>query len=159
MIIRLIKLCISLGVSLGDSAQRQALRLVGRHPAAVRVVLYYHAVPAEQRRAFGRQMDELLRHGTAVRADFEAPLEAGCRYAAVTFDDGFVSVVENALPELRSRRIPCTIFVPTGSLGTRPSWIPSGHSDACETVVSVEQLRALSAEESDHDWLPFGDPS
>jgi peptidoglycan/xylan/chitin deacetylase (PgdA/CDA1 family) len=89
------------------------------------VVLYYHAVRPEERASFGRQMDELLSIGSPIRADRREPLQPGRRYVAVTFDDGFVSVVENALPELRDRRIPCTIFVPTGSLGTRPSWLNS----------------------------------
>jgi peptidoglycan/xylan/chitin deacetylase (PgdA/CDA1 family) len=51
--------------------------------------------------------------------------------------------VENALPELHLRGIPCTIFVPTGSLGCQPSWIDPLHQDAKEVVTSAETVRVL----------------
>lgn len=144
MMRRVIKLIVSLGVALADSVQRQVLMLLGREPAAICVVLYYHAVRAEDRSAFARQMDDLLRIGIPVPSDRIGPLDAGRRYIVVTFDDGFVSVRENALPELRSRRIPFTIFVPTGWLGSWPGWLRPGHSDASETVMSAELLQALA---------------
>jgi peptidoglycan/xylan/chitin deacetylase (PgdA/CDA1 family) len=147
MIARLVKLCVSFVVSIGDRVHTQALRLLARKPKGVFVVLYYHAIPAATGGSFGRQMDALLRIATPVRADCEGPLDRGRRYAAVTFDDGFVSVVENALPQLRSRHIPCTIFVPTGSLGAGASWLRPGHADAGEMVASPELIQALAAEE------------
>ena len=144
---RLIKLCVSVGVSLGDSTHRQALRLLALEPDSDCVVLYYHAVPRRRRVSFGRQMDAVAanRHAGSRRLA-RGRWTPGDRYVAVTFDDGFVSVVENALPELRSRRIPCTIFVPTGSLGTRPSWLRQRACGRRRNASSrTEVIRALSA--------------
>jgi peptidoglycan/xylan/chitin deacetylase (PgdA/CDA1 family) len=119
---------------------------MGSKLPARQVVLYYHAVPTALRGSFGRQMDQLLRMATIVQADYRGPLSSGCRYVSVTFDDAFVSVIENALPELQRRRIPCTIFVPTGCLGYAPSWISSAHPDACQAVASREMLAALASD-------------
>jgi peptidoglycan/xylan/chitin deacetylase (PgdA/CDA1 family) len=74
-----------------------------------------------------------------LRADYEGALDAKKNYAVVTFDDGFVSVMENALPELQKRKMPATIFVPSGYLGQQPGWIKNGKK---EWVMSSEQLRA-----------------
>ena len=63
---------------------------------------------------------------------------------AITFDDAFMSVVENALPELVARKMPCTIFVPTGCLGCNPTWqLEGSSSDSAEVVASGEVLRSL----------------
>lgn len=146
LLLRVTKLCVSFAVSFGDGVQRRALSLLGLRPPPVCVVLYYHGVPARAARRFRRQMDTLLRSSTPVRADAIGPLAPGRRYTAVTFDDGFVSVVENALPVLRARRIPCTLFVPTGCLGSHPSWIANGHPDGHETVISPTVLARLSTD-------------
>ena len=41
---------------------------------------------------------------------------------AITFDDGFESFLETALPELRKRNIAATLFVVAGKLGCYPEW-------------------------------------
>ncbi len=46
------------------------------------------------------------------------PPAPGRDVAAVTFDDGSAEVAEHALPGLASLRIPATVFLPTGYLGT-----------------------------------------
>lgn len=141
---RLIKFAVSLAVRAGDMVWAGILRLAGRKRPATCVVLYYHAVKAEHRQGFAAQMDCLLSHAKPIPADNEGPLDPGRHYAAVTFDDGFTSVVQNALPELQDRSIPATIFVPTGSLGRSPLWItdPSSPSRK-ETVLSAEELKGL----------------
>lgn len=147
MILRLLKLGVSMGVALSDVVCDRAFTLLGRSSSARRgVVLYYHGISAQHRRQFARQMDAVREVSTPVRADaVEAPAAGPC--TAVTFDDGFVSVIENALPELRARRIPCTMFVPTGSLGSGPAWLSGDHQDARELVLSREQLRDLSSDD------------
>lgn len=112
-------------------------------PSGSGVVLYYHAIPAETRSRFAAQMDMLLRYAQPVPAGYDGALAPGRRYAAVTFDDGFVSVLENALPELEARNIPATLFVPTASLGHRPAWVKTGSPAARETILSPEQLKVL----------------
>jgi peptidoglycan/xylan/chitin deacetylase (PgdA/CDA1 family) len=143
IIIRTLKLVISLLVWSGDWIKAVALRLAGRKPPGRAVILYYHAVPAPERKQFARQMDHLLQCAHPVPAGVVMSLEAGVTYAAVTFDDGFVSVLENALPELRERHIPATLFVPSGWLGQPPGWMHNARSPATgECVMKAEQLRA-----------------
>jgi peptidoglycan/xylan/chitin deacetylase (PgdA/CDA1 family) len=126
-------------------------RLLRRYLAQQRsgacIVLYYHAVRPEHRHLFARQMDTLLRVATPVRADRQEPLAPGVRSAAVTFDDGYRSVVENALPELEKRGIPCTMFIVTEALGKYPAWleIPADPVSP-EVAMSVDQLRSLRPE-------------
>src|SRR5437660_1127786 len=122
---RLIKLLISVLVRAWDVFSIGLLRLAGRQPLCARVVLYYHAVRPEQRGAFAKQMDTLLRLAQPWRLDQERMEQADDRKVAVTFDDGYVSVLENALPELKKREIPFTLFVPTGCWDQRPSWVHS----------------------------------
>jgi peptidoglycan/xylan/chitin deacetylase (PgdA/CDA1 family) len=122
------------------------MRVFGKQPQGTLVVLLYHAVRQNDRRKFARQMDELVRKATAVSASTCRPLEKGKQYAAVTFDDGFRSVLENAVPELEARQIPATLFIPTGYLGREPKWdINPGYEYPGEVVMTCEQLRALSA--------------
>lgn len=142
---RLFKLGVSLAVWGWDKARATVSKLVGSPRPPACVVLYYHAIPKETRGLFARQMDALLRHAEPIDAASHAPLIAGKRYAAVTFDDGFISVVQNALPELESRRIPATLFVPTGSLGRSPAWVKNPNAPARrETVLTADELKVLS---------------
>jgi len=139
------KLLISLAVRLFDVWRASLARVLGReHPPAC-VVLYYHGVPIEKRGLFGCQLDTLLRFAEPVAID---PVPALCRgkfYAAVTFDDGYVSVLENAVPELMKRKIPWTVFVPSGCLGQRPSWLRNPSKTVNEEwVMTAEQLRTLA---------------
>jgi peptidoglycan/xylan/chitin deacetylase (PgdA/CDA1 family) len=103
-------------------AKRVLLRASAEKSPGICVVLYYHTVAPSQRERFARQMDILLRHANPIRADFEAPLPHGRRFACVTFDDAMTSFVENALPELEKRGIPGTVFAASGKLGRRPDW-------------------------------------
>jgi peptidoglycan/xylan/chitin deacetylase (PgdA/CDA1 family) len=85
---------------------------------------------------------------------------------AITFDDAYVSVAENALPELAARNFHSTVFVPVGALGSPPSWpVENGSLDADETVMSAEQLAtlpsplvALGSHTSTHPRLSRIDP-
>lgn len=140
---RLLKLVISLAVCVADALVAGALRILGKKPRARCVVLYYHAIRANERGAFAAQMDCLVRCATPISADHQGPLSSGY-YAAVTFDDGFISVIENALPELESRQIPATIFVPTRYLGGPPLWVKNEAAPARrERIVSAEDLKNL----------------
>jgi peptidoglycan/xylan/chitin deacetylase (PgdA/CDA1 family) len=109
------------------------------------VVLYYHGVRREHRQMFARQMDVLLGCARPTEVSRKEPLSPGVHHAAVTFDDGYESVVENALPELEERRIPATVFVVTGALGKHPSWLTDPNDSAGqEKVLSIEQVQGLS---------------
>ena len=141
---RRLKLVISLLVRAWDILHDAALSLVGLQAPPRCVVLYYHEIPAAGRASFARQMDTLVSRTCAVPASFNGSLQPGRHYSVVTFDDGFVSTMENALPECHSRRIPATIFIPSGSLGRRPAWVTRTSSPAWnETVMTADQVREL----------------
>jgi len=87
----------------------------------------------------------LVSVATPVYANFAGAASAkGPTYAAVTFDDAYESVLKNAIPVLRERDIPATLFVPTKYLGGRPEWITSEeHRNADERLLTVDELRDL----------------
>ncbi len=112
------------------------------------VILYYHSVPAAQRRRFARQL-EVIRAGAdaVVAADFCGTVAPGRLLVAITFDDAYVSVIDNALPELAVRGMTATIFTPSGMLGGQPGWqMEAADTDQFETVANGEILRTLPRE-------------
>lgn len=159
---RLPKLLISLAIYGFDSVWG-VVRLVARikRPPGC-VILYYHAVRPTERERFARQMEMLARLTKPVRLDAKLPLDAGFRYSAVTFDDGFLNVVQNALPELQKRNIPATIFVTSEGLGTVATyWPPSAHYERSQRVLTAEELRGLpedlisiGSHTATHPYLP-----
>ena len=147
MLIRIVKCCVSLLVYFYDQFRSNINRVLGLENPGSWVVLYYHAVTRKQRRRFANQMENLIKFARPVPAYFKEPIPKGIHHVAVTFDDGFVSVIENAIPELVARQIPCTIFVPTGSLGKHPTWAnDQGHPFYRENVISANQLKSLDCE-------------
>ena len=108
------------------------------------VILYYHGVSGSQRANFARQLDFLKRHASIVHADWRGGPIKG-RVCAITFDDGFVSTVINALPELHARQIPCTIFVPSGVMGRAPDWDMEEGTDPDEIVADADTIRRLAS--------------
>jgi peptidoglycan/xylan/chitin deacetylase (PgdA/CDA1 family) len=114
-----------------------------RRPAPKLTILYYHAVPAAQAAAFDAQMAYLKRTANIVPPDHTGSLAANRPNVAVTFDDAFQSVRENALPALIRHGVPATIYVPTGYLGRRPGWCMETSGDREETVMTGEELAAL----------------
>jgi len=108
------------------------------------VILYYHSVSDKERARFSAQMDDLIRWTKPVAIDKTMTLKNGVRYAAVTFDDGFKSVLDNALVELERRNIPATIFIPTGFIGKHPLWAKNrSYYNKNEQVVTSEQIHQL----------------
>jgi peptidoglycan/xylan/chitin deacetylase (PgdA/CDA1 family) len=159
---RIIKLSISMCYFLWTEAGNAFRTLVGNTPAGTCVVIHYHAVASGERNRFARQMDILLLHAKPIAADHNGPLQPGQHHVAVTFDDGFVSAVENAIPELEQRKIPMAFFIPPGLLGTSPHWPgygPEGGDD--EIIATAECLRQLPSDlitfgshTMTHAWLP-----
>lgn len=144
---RLVNLAISLLVAAGDWLSNLGRRLLGGRRRGTCVVLAYHAVTPAQRASFARQLDTLVRHAEPVRADIPSLPEDGKRRAAITFDDGLQTFVDNALPELHKRQIPVALFIVTEVLGGMSTWAhhESGH-DSEEAIMSEESLLHLPSD-------------
>jgi peptidoglycan/xylan/chitin deacetylase (PgdA/CDA1 family) len=149
-----LKIVISLVYYAMRAIFRFSLRLAGRPSAQRLTILYYHGVSAEHRLGFARQMYALHHGARVLPASYRGELPSGRKCVAITFDDAFTSVAENALPELARHSLHSTIFVPVGWIGRTPGWVmkdsePAPAADAnpelTEVVMSSEQLNALSA--------------
>jgi peptidoglycan/xylan/chitin deacetylase (PgdA/CDA1 family) len=129
------------GISLAWLAANWPLKAFDNNPRLI--ILYYHACREHSVVRFRQQMEALRAYADVVPADFcGAP--KGRPKVAITFDDAFVSVIENALPVLADFNFPCTIFVPSAKLGAPPDWQMEGLApDRQECVVTAQTLRAL----------------
>lgn len=144
---RLIKLLLSIAFWTAEWIWFWMRRILGKQISGTCVVLCYHGVTSEQRSRFVQQMDTLVRLAKPISAEFKEPLESGVHYVAITFDDGFASVITNALPELSRSKIPATIFIPTAYLGRYPGWInEDGDPNNLQVIMTADQLRPLNKE-------------
>ena len=117
-----------------------AVRLVRRRQAGGSrvLILSYHRVTPDFRAAARESLPSLLVSTETLRRALEhvgryhelvslsdarrilaEPAQRGARdVVAVTLDDGYGDVAEHALPVLADLRVPATVFVPTGYIGT-----------------------------------------
>lgn len=147
MLKRLINLAGSVVVRIADGLHDTFCRILGRPLPRRCVVLAYHSVPATQRNLFVQQIEMLQRQAKIVHADVESLPEQGGHYVAITFDDGYDDIVENALPELHKRNMPSTVFIITELLGCKRNWEHRGGEDTSDVrLMSVEQLRELPSD-------------
>ena len=150
---RLVKVWISAVYWLIFLSGRNALERLGLLRRSRCVVLLYHGVQREERDQFESQMRLMLRlarpinlesveslaHKPAIRSGAASPPTG--LFVAVTFDDGFASVAENAVAVLALLDIPATVFMPVASMGKTPGWFAG--PDADKKIMSEEQVRAL----------------
>jgi N-acetylglucosaminyl-diphospho-decaprenol L-rhamnosyltransferase len=138
------KVAISLIYYVATGLVRGLRRIAGRPAPHRLVILYYHAVPSALRARFARQLEMLLARATVVPADYHGPAVRGGHSVAITFDDALTSALDNAIPELRARNMPSTIFVPAGALGASPDWeVEKGRDYEAESVAGADTLRSL----------------
>jgi len=118
-------------------------------------VLAYHAVGDVPRaddlhnlwvgtQEFAEQLRTLARHADVVTLDdLVAGRARGRRTVAITFDDGYRSVLTTALPLLEEHGFPATIFVPTAYIGDRNRWDAEGvdHLD----ILDADELRSMTS--------------
>jgi len=140
MVKRLLKLLLSFAYLLPLLLAGALVPRAGRRRPGCRI-LYYHRVSKGERPAFARQMDLLVRLSHPIPLDRPGEGTGTGRCSAVAFDDAFQDVVENAVPELVQRRIPATIFVPSGLLGKTAAWLDG--SDGSDPVMSAEVMQSL----------------
>lgn len=112
-------------------------------------ILTYHGVLREElavpdwcfitERDFERQISFLVRNYQIVHLDEIARLDSGARrrgkpLVAITFDDGFASNYELALPILSKYGAPATIFLATAFLDSEDTvWFARLHDAICHT--------------------------
>lgn len=111
-----------------------------------RVVLYYHGINKADTPGFRRQMAYLVKNCSVVKPSQikTTSTDRAKIVVAITFDDGFASILENAVPILKEHRLSAGIFVPTGNLGQLPLWeIPQGCIDKNEIIMSQQQVKEL----------------
>ena len=113
---------------------------------------------------FARHMDYLARHRRVVPlADLVAGRTGKGRAAvAITFDDGYTSVLDEAVPVLRRHGFPATCFVPTKWIGHANGWDTFKPTDRPLPILSADGLRALAAagvdvESHGHAHMHLGD--
>ncbi len=150
--IRLARRSQASGLAKAAIVRGQALAAVARggKPRPGLRILYYHRVARDRDPlavtpgAFRRQMEALAASGQRVVDLYEiddlqlAPGEAAI---ALTFDDGYRDVLENALPVLREHGFASTVFVVPGAIaGTAHfTWYAAG---AMPAVAGWDELRA-----------------
>src|SRR5829696_1280266 len=109
---RVVKLTVSGVVFAADTIVGVFVPSRRRGRRAIGVVLMYHDVPTRYRERFARQCDAMV--ALARPTGIDRMHEPGDDWrVAVTFDDGFRSFADVALPELDRRGIPSALFVPT----------------------------------------------
>lgn len=120
------------------------LSLLSKKPC--RVVIYYHGIKRHDVAGFKRQLKYLAEKCATVRPSEikTARANGDSCVVAITFDDAFVSVIENAVPILKKHGLPAGIFVPADNIGKPPRWeIQDNCSDKNETIMSEEQVSEL----------------
>jgi peptidoglycan/xylan/chitin deacetylase (PgdA/CDA1 family) len=126
-----------------DVVARSLMRVAGRRPKPRFVVLYYHGVDDGTQPGFARHMEALARQATVVRASHTGELPDQTWCVGITFDDAFRTVLKNAIPELLSRSLQSTIFVPVEFIGRTPAWASEGPGLDREEVMTAEELQSL----------------
>jgi peptidoglycan/xylan/chitin deacetylase (PgdA/CDA1 family) len=117
-------------------------------------VIVYHAIGRVERSApewngfvapkrFAAQMAYLAEHRHVVGLDalFERDPAPGRPRVAVTFDDGYRSALEHAVPVLSELGLPATFFVPTKWIGARRGWGARGRE---LEIMSADELVELT---------------
>jgi peptidoglycan/xylan/chitin deacetylase (PgdA/CDA1 family) len=142
----------------------------GPHGRGQPLVLMYHGVGSRSAAAdpynlfvpvpsLQAQLRALLGRGRRPLglADYLAGRADG-RHFLVTFDDGYRSVHDEALPVLRRLGVPATVFVLPGQLGGVSSWMPEMPREPLLTAAEVVALRAggidIGLHGLDHTALP-----
>ena len=117
------------------------------------VILTFHSIDASgsvlsyDPDEFGRLVEGLLEEGVRFVGIDEIlrPPTDRCHRTLVTFDDGFSSVHERALPVLSRLGVPALLYVVTDWVGRDNRWPTQGSGAPTLRLMSWDQLRELSA--------------
>jgi peptidoglycan/xylan/chitin deacetylase (PgdA/CDA1 family) len=138
-------------------------RVVGRHGAAMPMVLMYHSItPYEEDpyritvdpARFERQMRWLRRRGlrgVSMRELVSAWRSGQARgLIGLTFDDGYADFFDYALPVLTRYGFGATAFPVAGLLGGHNDWDPDGPRKPLMTAAQVRQIAEAGIEIGSH---------
>lgn len=145
---------LAIGTPLALAALGLSLRFHWWRPrrAGVPILMYHQVAPARgtrfdrwrvSREAFARQLDHLAARGyrgVSLREVLDRPDDVEKR-VAITFDDGYRGVLDEALPALRERGFRATVFAV--SRKTVNDW---DDEDPPEVLLDAAGIRALHAE-------------
>ena len=147
MMIRIIKITVSFVYLAVFGLFRLIKRIIGRPVRPFCVTLYYHDVTNEQKEKFTRQLDMIQKNSKVVPADI-AELDKDVKlYSVLTFDDGFKSLLITAIPQMAERKIPATIFVPSGFVDKNADWdMEDTCADRSKQIMSETDLKNLDAD-------------
>jgi peptidoglycan/xylan/chitin deacetylase (PgdA/CDA1 family) len=109
------------------------------------VVLYYHSVLDKQKYKFIRQLNYLSNKYSFVSLSSLNKLSSNENLISITFDDGLSSILKNALPELKRREIPTTVFIPAAYIGKYPKWEQKDQKIYYEDrILNQDEIKELS---------------
>ena len=146
----------------GDATARGGPEPLRLDPGDLPLILMYHAVAdvtndphllSVSPRRFAAQLAWLERmglRGVSIAALVAAMRAGGAgRLVGLTFDDGYVSVLENAVPELTRRGFSATVFVISDRLGGTNEW-DAGTPWRLLSAAQVSELAAVGIEIGSH---------
>ena len=107
----------------------------------------WYYVPTE---AFARHMDWLAEHefhpitASQFVDAMRGPESLPPRAVLITFDDGYRSVLQHAVPILKRHQFPAVSFVPTAHVGSASVW-DADTREPVEPICSWDELRELQS--------------
>ena len=108
-------------------------------------MLYYHSILDSQRERFIRQLNYLSKKYSFVSLSSLNSIPSKKKLISITFDDGLSSILRNALPELKKREIPTTIFIPAAKIDSYPKWEQKGQEIYYEDrILNRDEIKELS---------------
>ena len=130
------------------------------------LVLTYHAIESGppplcvDPELFARHLEVIAGSGARVVSAGELATLARAGFpeenlVAITFDDGFASVASSAVPLLRQRELPATIYFVAGKLGARSDWSSArahGFVGELATEDELAHVAALGIEIGSHGF-------
>ena len=109
------------------------------------VVIYYHSVLKKEKERFIRQLNYLSNKYSFISLNSLNTKTSKKSLISITFDDGLSSILKNALPELKKREIPTTIFIPAAKIGSYPNWEQKDQEIYSEDrILNRDEIKILS---------------
>ncbi len=110
------------------------------------VVIYYHGIKEYEIPNFIKQIEYLEKYCNVISITelFNQKKYSKKISVAITFDDGYLSVKEIAIPLLMKYNFKAAFFIPVGNIGNHPKWeFDKGWNDQKELVMTGIELKEL----------------